>query len=648
MKITVPLIGAWLALAAVTAEAQPAPERPLLHPLFQDHAVLQRDRPIKLHGWVAPGTQIAVTFSGKVRSAKAGADGTWSLTLPAMPAGGPYALSVKAADGQVAQLSDILVGDVFLCSGQSNMQMTVSQSRNAGDEISKADTPLIRYLHLDRRGSPRRLDVPLAPVKWVTASRQASPDFSAVCYFFGREIQKTQNVPVGLVHSSWGGSMIQDWLPAEALEKVGGFEADLALLDAYARDPKAAEQSVLTGTVPWAEANDPGTRGNWHAAGLDDSGWGEIWFPRIWEDQGRDDLNELDGAVWFRKHITLSAEQAAAPATLNLATVDERDTTWVNGVKIGETLGPAIRRAYAIPAGVLKAGGNVIAVRAIDESGGGGLRSTPEEVFLAAGADRIPLAGTWKYKVAVDFRDGTPHPPFVPWVPTRGNTNLYNAMIAPVETYGYRGVLWFQGEQNTGQSQLYARLLPEMIKGWRAGFGHPTPFLIAQLTGYGAMTAVPAQSGFAEIRDVQRLTAKTLPQTGLAVTIDLGNPRDIHSPEKQEVARRLALEANRVIYGQPGPASPLPLEAVREGDTVRIRFEHAGRGLVSYSGPSLLGFEACSQACVFTPARIDGGTVVLDAPAETVRVRYAWAGTPIVNLYNQDGLPASPFELPIK
>ena len=645
MKVAVSLIGACLALAAGNACAQ---ERPFLHPLFPAHVVLQRDRPVKIHGWAKPGASVTASLGGKSQAAKAAKDGAWSITLPAMPAGGPYDMSLKATDGQAAELHDILFGDVFLCSGQSNMQFTIAQSRNAADEISKADTPNIRYMHVDRRGSPRLLDVPLTPVRWVVASRQTAPDFSAVCYFFGREIEKTNHVPVGLVHSSWGGSMIQDWLPAEALRKVGGFDDNLKLLDAYARDPKTAEQTVLAGTVPWAEANDAGTKGKWFETGLADGDWGEVWLPRIWEDQGRDDLNELDGAVWFRKHVTLTAEQAAAPATLNLATVDERDTTFVNGVKIGETLGPAIKRAYGIPAGVLKAGDNVIAVRAIDESGGGGLRSTPEEVFLAVGEDRLPLAGTWKYKVAVDFRTGAAHPPFVPWVPTRGNANLYTAMIGPVESYGYKGILWFQGEQNISQAPLYAKLLPEMIKGWRARFGNETPFLITQLTGYGPMTAEPAQSGFAEIREVQRLTAKTLPQTGLAVTIDLGNPRDIHSPEKQEVAHRMALEANRVIYGQPGPASPLPVSASREGDGVRIRFDNVGKGLVGYSGTTVLGFEACGQTCAFVPAKIDGDTVVLDAPVGATRVRYAWAGTPVVNLYNRDGLPASPFELLIK
>lgn len=645
MKVAVSLIGACLALAVTNARAQ---ERPLLHPLFQDHAVLQRDRPVKIHGWVKPGASVTVTLSGKSQTAKAGKDGAWSVTLPAMTAGGPYDVSVKASDGQAADIHDLLIGDVFLCSGQSNMQFTVSQSRNTADELSKADTPNIRYLHVDRRGSPRLLDLPLTPVKWVVASRQTAPDFSAVCYFFGREIEKTHHVPVGLIHSSWGGSMIQDWLPAEALRKVGGFDDNLKLLDAYARDPKAAEQTVLAGTATWAEANDSGTKNKWYEAALDDSQWGTVWLPRIWEDQGRDDLNDLDGAVWFRKHVTLTAEQAASSATLNLATVDERDTTFVNGVKVGETLGPAIKRAYVIPAGVLKPGDNVIAVRAIDESGGGGLRSTPEEVFLAVGQDKIPLAGTWKYKVAVDFRTGAAHPPFVPWVPTRGNANLYNAMIGPVEDYGYKGVLWFQGEQNISQAPLYAKLLPEMIKGWRARTGQPLPFLITQLTGFGTMMAEPGQSGFAEIREVQRLTAKTLPQTGLAVTIDLGNPRDIHSPEKQEVAHRMALEANRIIYGQYGPASPLPVSATREGNAIRIRFENIGKGLVSYSGAVVLGFEACAAACAFVPAKIDGDTVVLDAPTDTVRVRYAWAGTPVVNLYNRDGLPASPFELPVK
>lgn len=646
------MAGLCVVFLAASVQAQTvsdAPQRSLLHPLFQDHAVIQRDQPTPIHGWAKPGARVTVTFLGRDDTVRAGKDGVWSLNMPAAPAGGPYDIAIRSDDGQSATIRDVLLGDVFLCSGQSNMQMTVAQARNAADEISKADNDHIRLMQVDRRSAPQLRDLPLTPVKWTSASRQTVPDFSAVCYFFGREIEKTQHVPVGLIHASWGGSVIQDWLPAEALRKVGGFDANLALLDAYAKDPKAAEQTVIDGTVPWAEANDPGTSGGWNAPELADTDWGTIWLPRIWEDQGRDDLKELDGAVWLRKHVTLTAEQAARPATLNLATVDERDTTWVNGVKVGENLAPQIRRAYTIPAGTLKAGDNVIAVRAIDESGGGGLRSTPEEVYLAVGDEKLPLAGTWLYKIAVDFRSGAPHPPYVPWVATRGNTTLYNAMIAPFEAYGYKGILWFQGEQNTGQSKLYARLLPEMIAGWRVRFKREVPFLTTQLTAFGPMSAEPMESGFAEIREVQRLTAKGTPKTGLAVTIDTGNPRDIHSPEKQEVARRMALEANRIIYGQPGPASPLPVSAVREGSRIRIRFDNVGTGLVGYSGPAVLGFELCAATCGFVPAHIDGDTVVLDAsglPGAT-KVRYAWAGTPIINLYNRDGLPASPFELPI-
>lgn len=645
------LLTALWTFAALTAPAAAqvaadAPVQSLLHPLFQDHAVLQRDWPIPVWGWAAPKSPVTVRFVGHDYSARSDKDGLWRLDLPATPAGGPYDLTVTAG-AQATTVHDILLGDVYLCSGQSNMQFMVRQSRNMIDEIARSADDSVRLLQFDRRNSPVPLSLPPSQIHWAAASPQTVPDFSAVCYFFGREIARTHHIPVGLIHSSWGGSIIQDWLPANGLKALGNYDAGLDTLAQYAKDPAAADAAVKAGTSPWSAANDPGTAGRWDDPSLDDQAWGEVILPRVWEELGRPELVDFDGVVWFRKHVTLTAEQAAKPSTLHLGTVDERDTTFVNGAKVGETIDYRVERAYPVPAGLLHAGDNIIAVRAIDEGGGGGLRSTADKLFLDLGPDKLSLAGPWRYRIAGDFKT-LPHPPFIPWVGAKGYTTLYNGMIAPIGPYGLTGVLWFQGEQNVGDPTAYARLLPEMIGDWRRQFRGDLPFLVVQLTNYGNPNLQPEESGFAGIRDVQRRTVAATPNTGLAVAIDLGNPRDIHSPEKQEVARRLTLEAERVIYGHPDtPGSPVPLAAVRDGATIRVSFSRTGQGLVTQSGLRPLGFELCGTICTWADARLDGDTVVLDAVPGATKVRYAWAGAPVVNLYNRDGLPVSPFEITI-
>ncbi|ESQ92920.1 hypothetical protein ABAC460_01345 [Asticcacaulis sp. AC460] len=639
------LLTALFAAAALPAVAQNlTQDRPLLHSMFQDHAVLQRGRPVPVWGWAAPKTKVTVTFLGRTSTVTADKTGKWILNLPAAAAGGPYDLTV-ASPTQSTAIHDVLIGDVYLCSGQSNMQFAVRQVRNADTEITHSADDRVRLLSFERKSMPAPQDLPVTPIAWKAATPATVTDYSAVCYFFGRDLAKQKNIPIGLIHSSWGGSPIQDWTPAAGLHALGAYEDGLATLQAYVTDPEATAAKVAAATDAWADAHDTGTKAQWQTADLDDAAWGEIALPRVWEEQGRADLVDLDGVVWLRKHVTLTPEQAAKPATLTLGTVDERDVTWVNGARVGATVDYRTERSYTLPSGLLKAGDNVIAIRVVDEVGGGGPRSSADKMALDLGGEKLSLAGAWTYKVSGDFKKGLPKPPFVPWPGGKGYSTLYNAMIAPIGPYGLSGVLWFQGEQNTAEPEAYAGLLPQMIADWRGQFGKDLPFLIVQLAGYGAMTDQPAESGFAAIRDVQRRTAAAVPHTGLAVAIDLGNPRDIHSPEKQEVSRRLELEASRLVYGDAvSPRSPSPVSAVRDGDTIRVTFD---RPLITYSGTRPLSFELCAATCAWAEARLNGDTVVLDTQAGAMKVRYAWAGSPVVNLYSKDGLPAGTFELSI-
>ncbi|WP_040308597.1 sialate O-acetylesterase [Asticcacaulis biprosthecium] len=619
-------------------------DKPLLHDMFQDQAVLQRDRPIPIWGWAAPKAKVTVTFKGSTSTATADKTGKWTLNLPATDAGGPYDLTVKSPNQSVT-VNDILVGDVYLCSGQSNMQFAVRQVRNADTEIAHSTDDRVRLLSFDRKSTPTPLDLPLTPIAWKPATPATVTDYSAVCYFFGRDLAKKKKIPIGLIHASWGGSPIQDWTPASGLQALGAYEEGLTTLKAYAKDPEATVTKVVAATDAWADTHDTGTKAGWHAANLDDSNWGEISLPRVWEEQGRADLVDLDGVVWLRKHVVLTEMEAAGPATLTLGTIDERDVTWINGIRVGATVDYRTERSYTLPPGVLKGGDNVIAIRVVDEVGGGGPRSPADKMALDFGGQKLSLAGAWTYCVSADFKKGLPKPPFVPWPGGKGYSTLYNAMIAPIGPYGLSGVLWFQGEQNTHEPQVYAGLLPQMIADWRGQFGKDLPFMIVQLAGYGALNDQPAESGFAAIRDVQRRTAATTPHTGLAVAIDLGNPRDIHSPEKQEVARRLELEAARLVYGEAAsPRSPSPQSAVRQGETIRVTFD---RQMTTYSGTRPLAFELCAATCVWAEARLDGDTVILEAQPGAIKVRYAWSGSPVVNLYSKDGLPVGTFELNI-
>ncbi len=643
--------GAFLAALAALfwSGAAAAQERPLLHPLFADHAVVQRDKPIAVWGWAAPRERVAISFGDAQARTRADASGLWRATLPAQHAGGPFTLAARATGGASQSAADVLVGDVYLCSGQSNMEFPARSATNGAG----ADNERVRLLMIPRVSALTPEPTFATPPQWRLAQGEALGDFSAVCYFFAREIQSTANAPIGLIQSAWGGTRIESWMSPSGLHSAGGFEDGLTALAEAVADPAGARARYRATLAAWSAQHDPGARAGWGAFAFDDSSWSPVTLSGgSWEGSDAAPLAEFDGAVWFRTEFTLTPQQAAQAAELTLGPIDDIDVTYLNGAVVGGESNWQTPRAYAVPAGALRAGRNTLAVGILDTGGGGGLWGAPETRALrfADGAS-LPLSQTWRYAISAGLWDLPPPPPRAPWDGQETYTGLYNAMIAPLEPYGLRGVLWYQGESNVAAPDDYARLLPAMMQDWRSAFAAPElPFLIVQLANYGAPSGAPQRKSWGGLRDVQRRVVAADAHAGLAVSIDVGDRFDIHPTQKIVVAQRLARVARRLIYGKTiADSGPTPVSARRVGDAVIVEFAHGP--LVAYSAARPISFELCSadRICRFVDASIDAGRISLDAHGiQPAFVRYCWADAPYCNLYNDADLPAVPFEAPIE
>lgn len=630
----------WLALTV------PAAASPLLNPVFQDHAVLQRDQPIRLWGTTAPGATVTTTIRDRSASATADSRGHWQTELPALAAGGPYAIAVKSGAGETQTVSDILIGDVYLCSGQSNMAMPVMGAVDAGPDIQVSANDRIRLMTVVNRTSPVPLATLPAPGPWAAAAPATVAPFSAACYFFARDLQKSVSVPLGLISAPWSGANITSFMGTDALRAAGGEDVRLDALQRYAADPAAGLKhwgDVIEAfwrskykVAPWS---DPAVSANWPLA---PDGLG------VWTEWNIPAFKGLTGHVWFRTQVTLTAAQAAQVSDLSLGTLTEEDQTWVNGKFLAATFGYAEKRLYAVPAGMLHEGVNDILINDYCGWRGCGLFGPPGDraVKLKDGT-AVPLSGPWRYDI-VPASFGTS--PRVPWGATAGISVAYNAMIAPLGPLGLKGVLWYQGESNTGTPQTYRGLTKAWMAGWRAQFQkNDLPFLIVQLPDYGQPPFTPEESGWAELREAQRLAVADDTHAALAVTIDIGDHMGLHPGNKQEVGRRLSLAARRLIYRDTTVKSgPLPLRARLDKGIATVTFTGINGKLAAVGGPAPLGFELCdAKHCTFAAAAIKGETVTLAVPkgVQPTRVRYCWADGPVCTLYDTSRIPAVPFEL---
>jgi sialate O-acetylesterase len=614
--------------------------------LFSDGLVLQRGAPIPVWGWASAKTSVTVSLNGQTRTATADATGAWRVALPAMTAGGPYEMTI-AGGGARVNVRDILVGDVWVASGQSNMEWPVESSSNAAAEIASANDPNIREFAVPHSYSEKP-EAEVVGGSWAHADPEHVGHFSGVAYFFARDLRKSIDVPIGIIHTSWGGANIETWMSRQALGM-----SESAWHDAMEKD-RAYNDSVRTalrariGGLPTTDAGLVNGQAVWADPMLADDSWTTIRTPALWETAG---YEGMDGIAWYRASFTLTADEARQPVRLSLGPIDDSDITWVNGVEVGRMMQRyADSRLYAIPASALRAGKNVVAVRVEDTGGGGGIYGSPASLYVEIGGVRRSLAGDWRFKVGmVSFQPDGQRINKIP-------TILYNRMIHPLLGFPIKGVIWYQGESNANnvaQATEYRRLFERMITSWRRewrGSDPEFPFLWVQLPNYGAMDSVPpAASGWATLRESQA-AALALPKTGQVVAIDLGQAEELHPRDKQDVASRLALEARDVAYGQRVVSSgPTYRRHSVEGSRVTIELGNLGGGLVSRaSNGAIPGFAIAGDdhQFVWANARMDENRVIVwsDRVSKPVAVRYLWTNSPAAPaLYNREGLPVAPF-----
>jgi len=643
--------GLTAALLAGSAPALAQVIAPGFANIFGDHAVLQRDRPIAVWGNAAPGETVTVRLGDRSVTAVAAKDGKWRATLPAMPAGGPYTLSVSGAAGApTQQLSDVLVGDVFLCGGQSNMEFQIRHATGL-DVIPSANDTQLRFTTIPDVSVPApAADLPKR-AQWKAVSPETVGDASAVCYFMARSLRMTEKVPMGFIASEWGGTRIESWMSAQSLGKLPGFADRLAAVATYDSDPAAAvaregarREAVWDGIDPAAKKERA-----FRAATFDDGSW-----ETLPADDGQlpaADRAGLEGVTWLRTTVDLTAQQAAAARRIQLGPIGRFDETYINGRYVGGGSVDWVWRNYEVPAGTLKAGRNVVAVRVVGANGQRAITDTGNRAIGLRDGGTVPLNGPWRYRIGSAIKNAQVTP--APWEVPDSLTTLYNGMIAPLGGYGLKLAAWYQGESNTGEAGAYRGLLTNLMADWRRTFAQPDlPFFVVQLTAFGKPQTVPIDSGWAALRQAQAEAVAADAHAGLAVTLDVGDRFDIHPAQKKVVGDRLARLARVVAYGQPGPRSgPEAVQAVRQGDDIVVRFRNVTGGLQRYGGASAIGFERCAGTrCAFVDGMVQGDTVILPGAngPDVTSIRYAWSDAPFVNLFDGTDLPVAPFTLPIR
>jgi len=617
--------------------------------IIGDHMVLQQKSEVPLWGWAEPGEEVTVSPGWRDRAISTQADGNgkWSVGIPTPGPGGPHVIFVQGRNEIIVE--NVMIGEVWICSGQSNMEMPVDNVRpgytgvvNYEKEIASADRPMIRLFDVENRyaGAPEADCVGT----WKVCSPDAVRGFSAVAYFFGREINESLDIPVGLIGTNWGGTPIEAWTSADSISKVTYFASALEDLLTGESELEERYQEKLKEWHEGLDAADGGMAGRWMSVDLDDSNWQVMPLPQHWEEA---ELSDFDGIAWFRKTVEIPKEWSGRALLLELGPIDDMDVTWFNGEKVGgmEELNYwQTPRQYTVPAELVQPGANVIAVRVHDTGGVGGIYGKPEQLRISpAGEEKaVSLVGDWRFKkgIAESELQAVPRPRRIhPGYPTV----LYNGMISPIKSFGIRGVIWYQGESNCSRAYQYRELFPAMIADWRKQWGRGSfPFFYVQIAPFKYNTELVA----AELREAQLMTL-AVENTGMAVTTDVANLYDIHPRNKQEVGRRLALWALARTYGKDLVYSgPLFRSMTVEGRRIRLHFDHVGGGLVARGG-ELTHFTLAGDDQRFVPARaeIEGDSIVVSSEqvSKPVAVRFGWSNTAEPNLFNREGLPASPF-----
>ncbi|MFP4060438.1 MAG: sialate O-acetylesterase [Bacteroidales bacterium] len=629
-----------------------------LHGFFGDHMVIQRNKPVVVKGYALPGTRMEVEMNGLSENGKAGADSTWKVSLPPMLQGGPHQLIVKAPDTTL-HVNDILIGDLWICSGQSNMEWPLHNSLNGSEELAQLNYPNLRVMNIPKDMEFFPVDDIRNPVSWFPATSDTIKNFSAVGFYFGKEVLQNQGVPVGLIGSNWGGTVVETWMSTDAIQCFPEFSDKLEFIQDVDMSVAELTGESMDAFEQWRNENyynGPGFEQNWYLPETNTSDWKEIQVPGYWEDANQE-LKDFNGAIWYRKEIEIPAEFVDKDIKLWLSRTDDHDIAWFNGKKLGESYFNNQWTNYVIPASLLKEGRNTLVIRIFDVQGKGGFTGIPEYFDYHPVNDRslvMNSSGTWMYKKGQSYEGEAEQA----WLSARIDKNdypslLYNAMIHPIIDFPVKGVIWYQGESNASRAYQYRELFPAMIENWRNKWENgDLSFYFVQLANFKERKPEPVESAWAELREAQT-NALELPNTGMATIIDIGEANDIHPRNKRDVGKRLALNALAITYGIDTTYSG-PMYASHEvsNGAIMVSFNHVNGGLTTSNGGSPLGFEIATEKGQFykANAEIVDRKIKLTSPAVSnpKEVRYAWADNPEVNLYNMAGLPAVPFRTDIR
>jgi sialate O-acetylesterase len=607
--------------------------------LFSDGMVLQRNKVIPVWGWADANEKVEVHFNKQTKTIIADQNGKWMMKLDSEKAGGPFELIISGKNKIV--IKDVWVGEVWICSGQSNMEFQMYKTKNSKDEIEDSNYPMIRHFGVaqDLSGSPKE---DLKAGKWAVCNKETISDFTAVGFFFAKKLYAELKIPIGIINTSWGGTCVETWTSRQAFEKNDEFKAMIADVPQVDMDAvfEIYKKSVLD-NIKKVQGFDVimANENQFKDLNFKDANWPEIKVPSLWENQ---QIGNIDGIVWMRKTIVLSAEQAKKEAVLHLSKVDDEDVTYVNGVQVGTNNIWEAQRVYTIPAGVLKEGTNVIAVRISDYSGGGGIYGDPADLRIDFKDSNIMLEGLWKFNV-VQVK--------IAISPNSYPSLLYNAMVNPLIPYAFQGVLWYQGEANVWRAKQYKKAFPLMITDWRTKWNQGDfPFYFVQLSTFNEFNGnSKVGSRWAELREAQTETLQ-LPNTGMVVTTDIGNAKDIHPTNKQDVGARLAAIALNNLYGKKQVCSgPMYKSMEIKENQIILAFDKAGSGLSSSdNSENVKGFEIAGADKVFYAAKaiIKNNIVIVSCEKvpNPVAVHYAWADDDTeINLFNKEKFPASPF-----
>lgn len=607
--------------------------------LFSDGMVLQRNKTIPVWGWADANEKVEVRFNKQTRTITADKNGKWMIGLNAEKAGGPFELIITGKNKIV--IKDVLVGEVWICSGQSNMEFQVSKTMNSEKEINDSNYPMIRHFGVaqDLSGIPKE---DLKAGKWEVSNKENVGNFTAIGFYFAKKLYAELKIPIGIINTSWGGTNVETWTSREAFQKSEEFKDMIAnvpsvnmdaILETYKKTILENLKKVQGFDVTMANEN------QFKEMNFDDKNWPEIKAPSLWENQ---QLGNMDGIVWMRKTITLSAEDIKNKAALSLSKIDDEDITYINGIEIGKNTRYDVKRVYQIPANVLKEGINSIAVRIVDNGGGGGIYGESADLKLTLGIKNIPLDGLWKFNV-VNVK--------ISVSPNSYPSLLYNAMVNPLIPYAFQGVLWYQGEANVWRANQYKKAFPLMITDWRTKWNQGNfPFYFVQLSTFDEFGGNSTKgSRWAELREAQTEALK-VPNTGMVVTTDIGNAKDIHPTNKQDVAKRLASIALNDVYAKKQVCSGPMYKAMEiKGNQITVNFAYIGSGLSTTDKTgNVKGFEIAGADKVFHPAKaiIKDNKVIVSSESvpNPVAVHYGWADDDTeINLFNKENFPASPF-----